>query len=256
MVLKPYDAPRDEGTSPPVSAAPPRGPGLCQTWFQQPRPCRWPRACHTPWPDLSLPVCKAGGRPLAFETRVPSQAVRTGRPPLLFLLAREGLLWNTANTQQPWCPRYPPLLPGLSWGRQPAPRAGGRQAGRLRVSSASRLRQRETGCHLPASGAEIPGRAPREGVPVGRRPPSRTSPAGSSSCACVCACPCVCARACTRALASPPVSVSVVSGRGTENTDRGWQRADFPNPGARVSPASAPEPSRRWLGPGAAPGRS
>lgn len=176
MVLKPYDAPRDEGTSPPVSAAPPRGPGLCQTWFQQPRPCRWPRACHTPWPDLSLPVCKAGGRPLAFETRVPSQAVRTGRPPLLFLLAREGLLWNTANTQQPWCPRYPPLLPGLSWGRQPAPRAGGSQAGRLRVSSASRLRQRETGCHLPASGAEIPGRAPREGVPVGRRPPSRTSP--------------------------------------------------------------------------------
>lgn len=176
MVLKPYDAPRDEGTSPPVSAAPPRGPGLCQTWFQQPRPCRWPRACHTPWPDLSLPVCKAGGRPLAFETRVLSQAVRTGRPPLLFLLAREGLLWNTANTQQPWCPRYPPLLPGLSWGRQPAPRAGGRQAGRLRVSSASRLRQRETGCHLPASGAEIPGRAPREGVPVGRRPPSRTSP--------------------------------------------------------------------------------
>lgn len=168
--------PRDEGTSPPVSAAPPRGPGLCQTWFQQPRPCRWPRACHTPWPDLSLPVCKAGGRPLAFETRVPSQAVRTGRPPLLLLLAREGLLWNTANTQQPWCPRYPPLLPGLSWGRQPAPRAGGSQAGRLRVSSASRLRQRETGCHLPASGAEIPGRAPREGVPVGRRPPSRTSP--------------------------------------------------------------------------------
>lgn len=179
MVLKPYDAhgrpPVMRGRLPQCRQRHLGAPGSVRPGSSN--PARATGLGHVTRPgrtSVSQSAKRAGDR-------WPSRRACPARPcvqaaPLLFLLAREGLLWNTANTQQPWCPRYPPLLPGLSWGRQPAPRAGGRQAGRLRVSSASRLRQRETGCHLPASGAEIPGRAPREGVPVGRRPPSRTSP--------------------------------------------------------------------------------